>query len=109
MGLVQIHVPPHPLIKHWLAVARNEASPQPTFRAAIGELGRLLIYECVRDWMPMVEGQVPTPMGIPADAEVVDPENPIKVQLCSQHHSFLVTVELVIRLLTTMTSCLCNQ
>jgi len=73
-----IYVPPHPLIKHWLAVARNEATPQPAFRSAISELGRLLIYECVRDWLSTVQGEVASPCGI-ADAECVDPEQPIKI------------------------------
>eukprot|EP00873_Tetraselmis_striata_P008043 jgi/Tetstr1/428307/TSEL_018343.t1 len=74
-----IHVPPHPLIKHWLAVTRNEASPAPTVRAAMAELGRLLIYECMRDWLPVLEGELLTPMGVSADAEVADPGTPIKV------------------------------
>ena len=40
-----VFVPPHPLIKHWLAVARSSATPPQTFRSALAELGRLLIYE----------------------------------------------------------------
>ena len=28
-------VPPHPLLKHWLAVARNVQTPGPIFRAAL--------------------------------------------------------------------------
>ena len=73
-----MHVPPHPLIKHWLAVARNKHSPTPIFRAAIAELGRLLIYELGRDWLPTMEGTIESPVG-PADAEYVDPSRPIKV------------------------------
>ncbi len=33
---VQVHVPPHPLVGHWLAVLRSEQTPTPTFRAVIG-------------------------------------------------------------------------
>lgn len=73
-----VYVPPHPLIKHWLAIARNKYSPTPIFRAAIAELGRLLVYELARDWLPVVEGQVESPVG-PADAQYVDPARPIKV------------------------------
>lgn len=42
------------------------------------ELGRILIYEAARDWLPTVAGQVQTPLGI-ADAEFVDPMQPVKV------------------------------
>jgi hypothetical protein len=31
----QVYVPPHPLVKHWLAVARNAASPTALFRSAL--------------------------------------------------------------------------
>lgn len=73
-----IYVPPHPLIQHWLAIARNESTPPPIFRAAIAELGRLLIYEAGRDWLPTMQQQVYSPVG-PADATFVDPTQPIKV------------------------------
>lgn len=43
------------------------------------ELGRILIYEAARDWLPTVAGQVQTPLGI-ADAEFVDPMQPVKVR-----------------------------
>ena len=74
-GQMLVFVPPHPLINHWLAIARNsacsrraprsrrdphpllvplplpqppprlQATPPPVFRAALAELGRILIYE----------------------------------------------------------------
>jgi uracil phosphoribosyltransferase len=71
-------VPPHPLVKHWLAVARNASTPTPIFRSAIAELGRILIYEAVREFLPTVDGTVDTPMG-PADVTCVDPMRPVKV------------------------------
>ncbi|CAG9460120.1 unnamed protein product [Pedinophyceae sp. YPF-701] len=73
-----IFVPPHPLIKHWLAVCRNVGSPSPVFRSAMGELGRILIYEAGREWLPVVEGEVESPLGV-APCEVIDPAQPIKV------------------------------
>ena len=73
-------MPPHPLISHWLAVMRNATTPSPMFRNACSELGRLLIYEAVRDFLPTVEGVVDTPLG-PADVKCVDPTKPIKVGL----------------------------
>jgi uracil phosphoribosyltransferase len=71
-------VPPHPLVKHWLAVARNAATPPQLFRSALAELGRILIYEAVRELLPTVEATIDTPMG-PADVEFVDPTRPVKV------------------------------
>lgn len=72
-------VPPHPLIKHWLAVARSKETPGPTFRSAIAELGRILIYEAARDWLPMIDGEVETPLGVNAEISFVDVRNPVKV------------------------------
>ena len=43
-----VFVPPHPLLKHWLAVARSAGTPPQLFRSALAELGRLLIYEARR-------------------------------------------------------------
>ena len=37
---LQVYVPPHPLVKHWLAVCRNAATPSGMFRSAMAELGR---------------------------------------------------------------------
>lgn len=73
-----VYVPPHPLVKHWLAVARNAATPTPIFRSALAELGRILIYEAVRELLPTVDGVIDTPMG-PADVTCVDPMRPVKV------------------------------
>lgn len=66
------------MIKHWLAVARNASTPDAVFRSALAELGRLLIYELLRDWAPTVDLQVESPCGT-ADATVFDPNKPIKV------------------------------
>ena len=74
----QVFVPPHPLIKHWLSIARDKNAPPPMFRSAMGELGRLLIYECCRDWFETVDLQVETPCGT-ADATIIDPNSPIEV------------------------------
>ena len=61
-----------------VAVARNKYSPSALFRSALSELGRILIYEAVREWLPVVEAQIETPLAI-ADVTMVDPEKPIKV------------------------------
>ena len=55
---LRVYVPPHPLVKHWLGVARDEATPNVLFRSAMTELGRWLTYEAVRDWLPVIETTV---------------------------------------------------
>ncbi len=59
---LRIIVPPHPLIRHWLGVARSAETPTPLFRTALSELGRWLTYEATRDWLPQVEVEVETPL-----------------------------------------------
>ncbi|KAJ7961369.1 Uracil phosphoribosyltransferase [Quillaja saponaria] len=73
-----VFVPPHPLIKHWVSVLRNEQTPCPIFRNAMAELGRLLMYEASRDWLPTVQGEIQSPMGV-ASVEFIDPREPVAV------------------------------
>ncbi|KAL0545134.1 hypothetical protein IC582_020278 [Cucumis melo] len=73
-----VYVPPHPLIKHWVSVLRNEQTPCPIFKNAMAELGRLLIYEASRDWLPTVSGEIQSPMGV-ASVEFVDPREPVAI------------------------------
>ena len=75
---LRIYVPPHPLIKHWLGIARNKLTPGALFRTAMKELGRWLTYEAAREWLPQREAMLETPMG-PAPATFIDPEAPIAV------------------------------
>lgn len=62
---------------------RSAAAPQPALTAgstrSASELGRILIYEAAREWLPTIKGQVQTPLGI-SDATFVDPMQPIKVR-----------------------------
>jgi uracil phosphoribosyltransferase len=70
---LRIYVPPHPLIHHWLAIARDKHTPGPMFRAALKELGYWLTYEAMRsDWIPTEEVMVETPLG-PTAAKLVSP------------------------------------
>ncbi|MBW4664192.1 MAG: uracil phosphoribosyltransferase [Chroococcus sp. CMT-3BRIN-NPC107] len=75
---LRVYVPPHPLIKHWLAVARDEATPSGLFRSAMTELGRWLTYEAVRDWLPTEETIVQTPLA-PCPATTIDFTIPIAI------------------------------
>ncbi|KAL7169831.1 hypothetical protein ACSBR2_034797 [Camellia fascicularis] len=73
-----VFVPPHPLIKHWVAVLRNEQTPCPVFKNAMAELGRLLMYEASRDWLPTITGEIQSPMGV-ASVEFIDPREPVAI------------------------------
>lgn len=75
---LRVYVPPHPLIKHWLAVARDAATPVALFRTAMTELGRWLTYEATREWLPTVDVMVETPLA-PCAGTMVNPEVPVVV------------------------------
>ncbi len=75
---LRVYVPPHPLIKHWLAVARDQDSPPVLFRSAMTELGRWLTYEAIRDWLPTLDTQVNTPLA-PAAATFINPQTPTAI------------------------------
>lgn len=75
---LRVYVPPHPLIKHWLGVARDAATPSVLFRSAMTELGRWLTYEAVRDWLPTEETMVQTPLA-PCPATLINLAVPIAV------------------------------
>lgn len=75
---LRVYVPPHPLIKHWLGVARDAATPSVLFKSAMTELGRWLTYEAVRDWLPTEETVVQTPLA-PCPATLINPEVPMAV------------------------------
>ena len=73
---LRVYVPPHPLIKHGLAIVRNASTPVALFRTATIELGRWLAYEAARDWLPTQEGTIETPLA-PCPATMLNPEVPI--------------------------------
>jgi uracil phosphoribosyltransferase len=75
---LRVHVPPHPLIKHWLGVARDEATPSVLFRSAMTELGRWLTYEAIREWLPTLDTTIQTPLS-PSPATFINPEAPIAI------------------------------
>lgn len=75
---LRIIVPPHPLIQHWLGVARDVATPSVLFRSAITELGRWLTYEAARDWLPTQEISVQTPLAA-CPATFINPNIPMAV------------------------------
>lgn len=75
---LRVYVPPHPLIKHWLGVARDAATPSVLFKSAMIELGRWLTYEAARDWLPTEETMVQTSTAA-CPATLINPEVPVAV------------------------------
>jgi uracil phosphoribosyltransferase len=75
---LRVYVPPHPLIKHWLGVARDSSTPPALFRSAMMELGRWLTYEAIREWLPTKDTVISTPLES-CPATFIDPEIPIAV------------------------------
>jgi uracil phosphoribosyltransferase len=75
---LRVYVPEHPLIKHWLAVARDASTPSVLFKSAMTELGRWLCYEATRNWLPTIETKVQTPLA-ECSATFVNPEAPIAI------------------------------
>lgn len=75
---LRVYVPEHPLIKHWLGVARDENTPPVLFKTAMTELGRWLTYEASRYWLPTLDTQVQTPLAI-APATLINIEIPFAI------------------------------
>ncbi len=75
---LRVYVPDHPLIKHWLGVARDVNTPTVLFKTAIVELGRWLTYEATRAWLPTFETIVQTPL-VECSATLINPDAPIAV------------------------------
>lgn len=75
---LRVYVPDHPLVAHWLSVARDANTPTALFKSAATELGRWLTYEASRQWLPVREASVDTPLAS-TPGKFVDPEIPIAV------------------------------
>ena len=52
----------HPLIKHKIAILRNEKTSMKEFRELIEEITTLMTFESLRDGVPTVERRVKTPL-----------------------------------------------
>ena len=75
---LRVYVPEHPLIKHWLSVARDINTPSVVFKSAMSELGRWLTYEAIANWLPTVNTTVQTPL-TQCPGTFVNPEMPIGI------------------------------
>ncbi|KAK3144957.1 hypothetical protein QOZ80_4AG0320370 [Eleusine coracana subsp. coracana] len=72
----KVVVPKHPLVKHCVAVLRHRDTQTLAFKHVMAELGRALIYEATKDWLPTVTKVVPTPIDH-ASVEFIDETQPI--------------------------------
>ncbi|MBR3804548.1 MAG: uracil phosphoribosyltransferase [Clostridia bacterium] len=52
----------HILIKHKIAILRDEKTSMKEFRELVEEITTLMTYECLKDGVPTVEKQVKTPL-----------------------------------------------
>ena len=75
---LRVYVPDHPLIKHWLGIARDANTPNILFKTAMTELGRWLTYEATRHWFPTLETTIKTPI-TDSQATLINPRVPIAV------------------------------
>ncbi len=75
---LRVFVPDHPLVRHWLGIARDQNTPPVLFKTAMTELGRWLTYEASRYWFPTLEMAVETPLA-EAPASFINPEMPLVV------------------------------
>ena len=75
---LRVYVPEHPLIEHWLSVARDVNTPSVLFKSAMAELGRWLAYEAVRNWLPTVETTIQTPL-TQCSGTFVNPQVPMGI------------------------------
>ena len=73
---LRVYVPPHPVIRHWLTIAREKHTPVPLFRTAMNEMGKWLTYEAVREFLPVQEVNVETPLGNAA-GQIIDNSVPL--------------------------------
>ena len=75
---LRVFVPYHPLIKHWLGIARDQTTPPVLFKTAMTELGRWLTYEATRYWFLTLETTVQTPL-TEAPATFINPDMPLAI------------------------------
>ena len=54
----------HPLIRHKIAILRDENTSMKEFRELVEEITTLMTYECLKDGVPTVEKEVKTPLEV---------------------------------------------
>lgn len=69
---MDIHVVDHPLAASRLTIMRDKKSNNAAFRAALADLGTMLVYEASRD-LPVEEFDCPTPVATAQGVRLQDP------------------------------------
>ena len=54
----------HPLIRHKIAILRDEKTSMKEFRELVEEITTLMTYECLKDGVPTTEVEVKTPLEV---------------------------------------------
>ena len=62
----------HPLIRHKIAILRDEKTSMKEFRELVEEITTLMTYECLKDGVPTTEVEVTTPLETCTQRVVVD-------------------------------------
>ena len=62
----------HPLIKHKIAILRDEKTSTKEFRELVEEITTLMTYECLKDGVPTTEIQVKTPLEVCSQQVISD-------------------------------------
>ena len=62
----------HPLIKHKIAILRDEKTSTKEFRELVEEITTLMTYECLKDGVPTTEVEVKTPLEVCTQSVVQD-------------------------------------
>ena len=62
----------HPLIRHKIAILRDEKTSMKEFRELVEEITTLMTYECLKDGVPTTEIQVKTPLEVCTQQVVSD-------------------------------------
>ena len=68
-----VQTPNHPLLSDALAQCHDATTKTPQFRAAVAKIGHYLTYEACRDWLPTLETEIETPLGVLAKSRVLAP------------------------------------
>lgn len=62
----------HPLIRHKIAILRDEKTSMKEFRELVEEITTLMTYECLKDGVPTTEKEVKTPLEVCTQQVVSD-------------------------------------
>ena len=62
----------HPLIRHKIAILRDEKTSTKEFRELVEEITTLMTFECLKEGVPTVEKQVKTPLEVCTQQVVKD-------------------------------------